>query len=205
MVALRTDGAIRAWGAGTTNSGNWPHYGQAMIPSNLGSVVAIAAEDHTVVIRADGSVRAWGKNSHGNCNVPPGLGLVSAAAAGNDFTIVVQGPPLPDADGDGIPDNRDNCPNTQNPSQSDCDGDGIGDACDSGGDFNGNDVPDNCECIADLFVDQLVNGVDLGALLAYWGPTTSAAPSQRSDMNRDGAVDGIDLGYLLSRWGPCAN
>ena len=35
-----------------------------------------------------------------------------------------------DADGDGIPDCRDNCSNTFNPDQADSDGDGIGDACD---------------------------------------------------------------------------
>ncbi len=36
----------------------------------------------------------------------------------------------PDADGDKIPDDVDNCPNTPNPDQSDSDGDGIGDLCD---------------------------------------------------------------------------
>ncbi|MFM8817743.1 MAG: dockerin type I domain-containing protein, partial [Phycisphaerales bacterium] len=111
----------------------------------------------------------------------------------------------PDRDSDGVSDLADNCLDVFNPSQADCDGDGIGNACDSGGDFNGNGIPDDCECIADLYVDGLVNGVDLGALLAYWGPTTSSSASQRADMNRDGAVDGVDLGYLLSRWGPCGN
>jgi hypothetical protein len=37
---------------------------------------------------------------------------------------------FPDTDGDGIPDCRDNCPDTPNPDQTDVDGDGIGDACD---------------------------------------------------------------------------
>jgi uncharacterized membrane protein len=62
------------------------------------------------------------------------------------------------------------------------------------------------ECIiADLYVDGFVDGVDLAALLAYWGPTTSSAASQRADLNRDGYVNADDLGYLLSRWGPCTN
>jgi hypothetical protein len=129
-----------------------------------------------------------------------------------------------DFDGDGIPNDSDNCPLTPNPEQEDCDLDNVGDACsplgtdcDQNGvfdtcqiaagasDINQNWVLDSCECIADLFIDQVVDGVDLGVLLAYWGPTTSASASQRSDVNRDGAVDGIDLGYLLSRWGPCSN
>lgn len=36
-----------------------------------------------------------------------------------------------DSDGDGIPDESDNCPDTKNPEQQDSDGDGIGDKCDT--------------------------------------------------------------------------
>lgn len=39
----------------------------------------------------------------------------------------------PDADGDGIPDADDNCPQTPNPDQADADNDGTGDACDTTG------------------------------------------------------------------------
>jgi hypothetical protein len=61
--------------------------------------------------------------------------------------------------------------------------------------------PSDLGCIGDLFPDGTVNGVDLGILLAQWGP---ASPATVSDLNRDGAVDGNDLGILLSAWGPCA-
>lgn len=40
-------------------------------------------------------------------------------------------PPPPDADKDGIPDFRDNCPSTANPDQRDIDGDGVGTACET--------------------------------------------------------------------------
>ena len=36
-----------------------------------------------------------------------------------------------DADGDGVPDARDNCAATANASQADADGDGVGDACEA--------------------------------------------------------------------------
>jgi hypothetical protein len=125
-----------------------------------------------------------------------------AAAAGINHTVVLI-VPLPDSDGDLQPDDWDNCSKIYNPSQADCDENGIGDACQPGfADFNANAIPDYCECIADLFVDQQVNGADLGALLSQWGPATAATVS---DLNRDGVVNGADLGYLLATWGPCTN
>ena len=72
-------------------------------------------------------------------------------------------------------------------------------------DINHNGTPDTCECIGDIYVDRAINGADLGALLAYWGPTTSAAASRACDLNGDGVVNGSDLGILLAYWGPCSN
>jgi hypothetical protein len=48
----------------------------------------------------------------------------------------------------------------------------------------------------DLNGDGVVNGADLGQLLAAWG----AAPGNAADFNGDGAIDGIDLGVLLANW-----
>ena len=70
-------------------------------------------------------------------------------------------------------------------------------------DINHNGIPDMCECIGDIYVDGAINGADLGALLAYWGPVTSAAASRACDLNADGVVNGSDLGILLAYWGPC--
>lgn len=59
----------------------------------------------------------------------------SASVVYDNFTIncgTLVDPPLfcvADIDGDGIPDDRDNCPNAPNPDQADADGDGLGDAC----------------------------------------------------------------------------
>jgi hypothetical protein len=111
----------------------------------------------------------------------------------------------PDSDIDGVPDVVDNCPTAYNPGQADCNNNGIGDVCEIAAgapDFNGDTIPDTCQCLADLFVDRQVNGADLGALLSQWGPANA---NTASDMNRDGVVNGADLGYLLSAWGPCPN
>jgi hypothetical protein len=59
---------------------------------------------------------------------------------------------LPDSDGDGIPDDYDNC-YLPNPDQADCNGNGIGDVCDiadgTSVDDNGNGIPDECEGTVD--------------------------------------------------------
>ncbi|MCH7572517.1 MAG: thrombospondin type 3 repeat-containing protein, partial [Planctomycetes bacterium] len=58
-------------------------------------------------------------------------------------------PPKDDIDGDGVPDDVDNCPNHPNPDQADCDGDGIGDVCaiawGLSEDCDSNGIPDECE------------------------------------------------------------
>ena len=58
-------------------------------------------------------------------------------------------------------------------------------------------------CAGDIVADGRVDGADLGVLLAYWGPRTTAYFSIVSDINDDGSIDGIDLGILLSAWGAC--
>ncbi|MGK0362166.1 MAG: hypothetical protein ACI9U2_004486, partial [Bradymonadia bacterium] len=53
--------------------------------------------------------------------------------------------PVMDRDGDGVPDDDDNCADIANASQSDLDDDGLGDACDDDRDGDGlNGGVDNC-------------------------------------------------------------
>jgi hypothetical protein len=55
-------------------------------------------------------------------------------------------------------------------------------------------------CPPDLNTDAIVDGADLGILLAAWGEVGHGAPT---DLNGDAFVDGADLGLLLAAWGPC--
>ena len=65
-----------------------------------------------------------------------------------DF-VTVNGTAGADADGDGAPDDTDNCVSTPNASQTDTDGDGIGNACEPDGDGDGViDDADNCVSVA---------------------------------------------------------
>ncbi|MFO0875554.1 MAG: CHRD domain-containing protein [Phycisphaerales bacterium] len=53
-------------------------------------------------------------------------------------------------------------------------------------------------CPGDFNGDHVIDGADLGVLLAAWGNTSGP-----EDLNGDGIVDGADLGLLLASWGPC--
>jgi len=86
---------------------------------------------------------------------------------------------LPDSDGDGLSDQRDNCVLETNPDQADGDGDGYGDLCDMDIDNNG-----------------LVNFGDLAILKSVFG---SSSPS--GDLNGDGIVNFGDLALMKSRFG----
>ena len=60
---------------------------------------------------------------------------------------------------------------------------------------------ENCvdlSCSADLNDDGVVDGIDLGLVLGYWGCT--GCPE---DLNGDGTVDGGDMGILFAEWGTC--
>jgi hypothetical protein len=71
-------------------------------------------------------------------------------------------------------------------------------------DGGGNSSTETCGapsvCIGDIDANGVIDGVDLGTVLASWGEATAGTPA---DLNGDGTVDGSDLGALLANWGTC--
>ena len=101
-----------------------------------------------------------------------------------------------DCDGDGY---SDIC--QFDPTTDDCNGNGIFDACEAGSpeDTDSDGIPDSCEQDrGDYNLDGVIDGVDLSALLTFWGAQDPAF----GDIVPDGLVDGKDLATLLAMWGP---
>ena len=59
------------------------------------------------------------------------------------------------------------------------------------------------DATGDLNQDGSVDGIDLGLLLASWGPCPVTGPCS-ADLNGDRNVDGMDLGPMLASWGSAA-
>ena len=90
-----------------------------------------------------------------------------------------------DTDGDGVPDNLDNCINVANPSQLDADGDGYGNACD-----------------ADLDNNGTVSATDFALMRSVLGASSgSGALAAAADLDGNGTVTATDFALLRAALG----
>ncbi|HYZ92806.1 MAG TPA: thrombospondin type 3 repeat-containing protein, partial [Actinomycetota bacterium] len=129
--------------------------------------------------------------------------------------------PVSDNDGDGVPNNTDNCPNVSNSDQTNTDGDAQGDACDPDDDNDGvADAADNCQltansdqtntdgdaqgdaCDPDDDNDGVADAADNCQLTANPGQTNTDGDAQGDacdpDDDNDGVADATDNCQLTS-------
>ena len=108
-----------------------------------------------------------------------------------------------DSDGDGVPDDQDNCPNTPNPDQTDSDGDAIGDACEapnviSTTPYNNQiDVSRDLEWIEIIFDRQMSESRSISSDGPAWYLSNST-PHYWSDNNTKYHISRDNLGQLPS-------
>ena len=122
---------------------------------------------------------------------------------------IVPAPPMPDGDGDGVPDVFDNCPTIPNPDQTDSDFDGLGDACDAtpwhdvgivggsasnvtinlgrvnNGVITGNIVVKNFANYPEsVFVDAFISGLPVGCEVTTTGGDVGVEGPREEDVQR---------------------
>lgn len=104
-----------------------------------GASTGAGTEGPTSSTTGTGSMDPEGSSggSEGGESTTTTTGAVGESSGSSDETGVVDG----DEDGDGVPDDADNCVGDVNPGQEDGDGDGIGDVCDE--DDDGDGIPDD--------------------------------------------------------------
>lgn len=79
-----------AWGAGLTNSGQSPDYGQSALSANQTNLVAIACgQNHSLALTGNGRIIAWGSDSVGQCDVPGDMTNAVAIAAGFECSLAL--------------------------------------------------------------------------------------------------------------------
>jgi hypothetical protein len=109
-----------------------------------------------------------------------GLAVVGFALAANAGSVQ-DNDLYPNPVGDGVPDDFDNCVETQNANQIDTNGDGFGNACDP-----------------DLNQDLVVDVADFGIFFAAY----SGTPNPDADFNDDGVTDVADFGVFFAYYSP---
>ena len=102
----------------------------------------------------------------------------------------------PDVDGDGIPNNEDNCPSVHNFTQSDWDYDDIGDACDYCNDIA--NVPGNVNIDANgTEFNPIINVIDILAFADLLDDSNLMNDCQSIDLLEDGSINQFDLVVLI--------
>jgi hypothetical protein len=117
------------------------------------------------------------------------VSLTSDDGAGRRHFAWHQGAAVPDADGDGVPDAEDICPNARDSLQEDSGGVGPGSAADG--------IGDACQC-GDVSDDGLITLTDLAQIRGWLlsgetVPPTSQFVAEKCDVNANGSCSAVDF------------
>lgn len=89
-LALRNDGMVVAWGAGTNSSG-WPHYGQAVVPDGLSNIITVAAGGlFSLALQDNGTLAAWGYGLEGQAAAISELTNAISVAGGFEHALALR-------------------------------------------------------------------------------------------------------------------
>ncbi|MGD8450594.1 MAG: thrombospondin type 3 repeat-containing protein [Phycisphaerae bacterium] len=148
--------------------------------------------------------------------------LTTFGAAHSTLGLLPAQIPGADTDGDGLPDDADNCPDDWNPLQEDADGDAFGDLCDNCAyidnpfqeDADGDGVGDPCDNCRDeynpLQEDEDSDGVGDACDQCLGTPAgtpvfENGCPYPRGDLNCDTVVNNFDIkAFVLAVSNPLA-
>jgi hypothetical protein len=109
----------------------WSYSARAATPPAVAEeTVYVASYDRVLALDRASGDKVWEREFDADqlSNLAVADGILYVGSDGNQLRALDAG--AMDRDGDGVPDDRDNCPETQNADQKDTDGDGEGDACD---------------------------------------------------------------------------
>jgi hypothetical protein len=150
--ALDATGVV-CWGAGTTNTGNFPEFGQSIVPALMNPVAVSAGGWHTCALDTTGVV-CWGAGTtNTGSNFEYGQSIVSSLYYDKDLDGLADS--VEDANGNGIVDAGET-----NPLNPDTDADGFNDGMEVsyGSDpLSQSDTPAN----GDVNNDGVVNAADV--------------------------------------------
>jgi len=203
-MAVSESGQAFVWGFDT---GSYPPIDgcNTCIPSEATDIVDMATGHYfAMALTESGNIVAWGDNDSGQCSPPADLDEVVLIHANQDTAFAVHP--------DGSVTGWGNGAGADVPSDLrvwlldeviiDCNGNGTADlediATGYSEDANANNVPDECECFADVNGDGAGNVLDILMLLENWGQTGPIG-----DTTNDGTVNVDDILYILDNWGAC--